>query len=101
MPAGGRAGNGLPGRQAVPAGEAALRDTPGRLPALYRVPGPDARNHQPHRTPGARRPESADAGRVRRAVPAVEVRAAVRRPLPSMDAPSTAATGIRLSCGSW
>jgi hypothetical protein len=50
------------------------------LPALHRVPGSDARNDPAHRSPGAGGPYSAAAGRVRRAVPPVAGRAAVRRP---------------------
>ena len=43
----------VPGRCAVPVGPAAVRGAPGRLPALHRVPGPDAGDHQADRAPGA------------------------------------------------
>ena len=73
LPAGRRAGDRLPGRHPRPLGQAPLRGAPGRLPALHRVPGADARDHQPHRSAGARGSDPADAGRVRRPIPPVEV----------------------------
>ena len=66
------------------------------LPALHRVPGPDAGDHQPHRTAGARGPDSADAGRVLRPVPPVAVRAAVT----SAVTPSAPASGSMTTAGS-
>ena len=63
------------------------------LPALHRVPGAAARGDQAYRTGGgAGRSSAADAGRSDSAVPAVAVRAVM---------PRTAATGIKVSWGSW
>ena len=60
-------------------GPAPFRGAPGRLPALHRVPGADARDHKAHRPARIRGPDPADEGGVHRPLPPVAVRAAVTR----------------------
>src|SRR6266568_4254412 len=55
-----------------------VRGCLGELPALHRVPGPDARDDQPDRPARTRGPDPADAGGVHRPLPPMAVRAAVK-----------------------
>src|SRR5579872_4039929 len=73
MPAGGRAGHGLPGRQAVAPRPAPVRGPPEGLPELLRLPRADPGDSAGHRLDRARRPVAGGAAGPHRPVPPVAI----------------------------